>query len=85
MFNFFEELKKNIKELNKLDNFNIINLSNKIIYAEGHMGLVTLSKDVIVFKVKGGRVVVEGSDMFLVELTENTIKISGNIKKLESF
>ncbi len=85
MFNFFEELKKNIKELNKLDNFNIINLSNKIIYAEGHRGLVTLSKDVIVFKVKGGRVVVEGSDMFLVELTENTIKISGNIKKLESF
>lgn len=85
MFNFFGELKNNVKELNKLGNFNIINISNKIIYAEGHKGLVTLSKDVIAFKIKGGRIVIEGSDMFLMELTENTIKISGNIKKVESF
>lgn len=85
MFNFFGELKNNVKELNKLENFNIINISNKIIYAEGHKGLVTLSKGVIAFKIKGGRIVIEGSDMFLMELTENTIKISGNIKKVESF
>lgn len=85
MFNFFGELKNNVKDLNKLENFNIINISNKIIYAEGHKGLVTLSKDVITFKIKGGRIVIEGSDMFLMELTENTIKISGTIKKVESF
>lgn len=85
MFNFFGELKNNVKDLNKLENFNIINISNKILYAEGHKGLVTLSKDVIAFKIKGGRIVIEGSDMFLMELTENTIKISGNIKKVESF
>lgn len=36
-------------------------------------------------KVKGGRIVVEGEEMFLLELTENTIKISGKIKKVESF
>lgn len=85
MFNFFGELKNNVKDLNKLENFNIINISNKILYAEGHKGLVTLSKDVIAFKIKGGRIVIEGSDMFLMELTENTIKISGTIKKVESF
>ena len=85
MFNFFEELKKDIKETDKLENFNIINISNRIIYAEGHRGLVTLSKEVVSFKIKGGIVVVEGKDLFLLELSENTIKISGKIKKVESF
>lgn len=85
MFNFFDEVKNNVKELNKLENFNIINLSNKVIYAEGHKGLVTLSKELVSFKVKGGRIVIEGNNLFLIELTENTIKISGNIKKVESF
>ena len=85
MFNFFEEIKSKTKNQNMLDTFQIINMSNKILYAEGHKGLVSLSKELISFKVKGGRIVVEGEEMFLMELTENTIKISGKIKKVESF
>lgn len=83
MFNFFDEIKS--KNQNMLDTFQIINMSNKILYAEGHKGLVSLSKELISFKVKDGRIVVEGEEMFLLELTENTIKISGKIKKVESF
>lgn len=83
MFNFFDEIK--YKNQNMLDTFQIINMSNKILYAEGHKGLVSLSKELISFKVKDGRIVVEGEEMFLLELTENTIKISGKIKKVESF
>ena len=82
MFNFFEEIKSKTKNQNMLDTFQIINMSNKILYAEGHKGLVSLSKELISFKVKGRRIVVEGEEMFLLELTENTIKISGKIKKL---
>ena len=85
MFNFFEEIKSKTKNQNMLDTFQIINMSNKILYADGHKGLVSLSKELISFKVKGGRIVVEGEEMFLLELTENTIKISGKIKKVESF
>ena len=85
MFNFFEEIKSKTKNQNMLDTFQIINMSNKILYAEGHKGLVSLSKELISFKVKGGRIVVEGEEMFLLELTENTIKIFGKIKKVESF
>lgn len=87
MFNFFGEVKeslKNSKDLN-LSSYNIINISGKILYVEGHCGLVTLSKEIIAFKINGGRVVVEGEDMLLQELTENTLKISGKIKKVESF
>lgn len=85
MFNFLSEIKENLKGSKNLDlsSFNIINISGKMLYVEGHLGLVTLSKEVISFKVKKGVVLVEGKDMVLSELSENTIKIVGTIKKVE--
>ncbi len=85
MFNFFKEIKGTFQNSKKLvlDDFNIINISGKILYAEGHRGLVTLSKELISFKVKGGVIMVYGTDMILSELNENTIKIFGNITKTE--
>lgn len=81
MFNFFNEIKGNLKS--NFDSFNLINISGGLLYVEGHLGLVTLSKELISFKVKGGVIMVEGSDMILAELNENTIKITGKIKKVE--
>lgn len=85
MFNFLSEIKENLKnpENYGFESFNIINISGKILYAEGHLGLVTLSKELISFKVKKGAIMVEGSNLILSELNENTIKICGNIKKVE--
>ncbi len=85
MFNFFNEIKENLKTTNKmeLDIFNLVNISGRILYAEGHMGLVTLSKEIISFKVKRAVVIVEGKDLVLAELSENTLKICGQIKKVE--
>jgi len=85
MFNFFNEIKENLKVTNKmeLDIFNLVNVSGRILYAEGHMGLVTLSKELISFKVKKGVIIVEGRDLILSELSENTLKICGQIKKVE--
>ena len=56
MFNFFFFFKENLKDKNKLefDVFNLVNISGRILYAEGHKGLVTLSKELISFKVKTG-------------------------------
>lgn len=87
MFNFFGEIKENLKipKESLIDNFQMINISGKLLYAEGHCGLLTLSKEQISFKVKGGVVVVEGKDMILNELSDNTIKICGKIKKVEQF
>ncbi|MGN1200922.1 MAG: YabP/YqfC family sporulation protein [Candidatus Caccovivens sp.] len=81
MFNFFNEIKGNLK--NNFDSFNLVNISGALLYVEGHLGLVTLSKELISFKVKGGVIMVEGRDMILAELNENTIKITGTIKKVE--
>lgn len=83
MFNFLGEIKQNLKTSIGLESFNLINISGRLLYVEGHMGLVTLSKETISFKIKKGIILVEGSDLILSELSENTIKISGNIKKVE--
>ncbi len=85
MFNFFEEIKKSISKIEPqiLSSYNMINISGRILYVEGHLGLTLLSKETITFKVKKGRAIVEGEDLTLAELTDSTIKITGIIKKVE--
>lgn len=85
MFNFFDELKKKSTNAEVLSNFNIVNMSGKMMYVEGHQGLTVLSTQMIAFKVKKGRYVVEGEDLKLSELTENTMIIQGKIVKTELF
>ena len=86
MFNFFNELKSNIKSVKDeaFKNYNLINVSGNLLYVEGHMGLVSLSKENISFRVRGATIVVDGEDMRLLEMTENTLKIIGKIKKVET-
>lgn len=84
MFSFFEGLKKEFK----LDNmsfgkFNVVLVSNNFLYIEGHKGLLKLSQENVSFKVKGGAVVVKGSDLKLKELTLKTVAITGKIHSFE--
>lgn len=86
MFNFFDEIKNKVgKDFNFLEEYNLVNISGKLLYIEGHKGLTILSSNMISLKLKKGRVVVEGENLFLKEVTENTILIQGNIKKTEIF
>ena len=58
MFNFFDEIKKKGNgELFK--GFNIVNISGKMLYVEGHLGLMVINNNEICFKVKSGRILVE--------------------------
>lgn len=87
MFNFFGEIKEGIKVSKEklVDNFQMINIAGSLLYVEGQGGLLTLSKEQISFKIKGGVIVVDGENMILNELSDNTIKICGKIKKVEQF
>ena len=87
MFNFFEEIKGQLRRVDKnlLSSYNMVNLSGEILYVEGHLGLTVLSPTVISFKIKKGRVEVEGENLFLSELSTNTLKIEGQIKRVEEF
>lgn len=84
MFNFFDELKSLLKNENFIDKYNIVLVSGKLLYAEGHTGICQLSKEVISFKYKGGIIIVEGKDLVLNELLDTTLKITGDIKRVES-
>ena len=87
MFNFFEEIKGQLRRVDKnlLSSYNMVNLSGKILYVEGHLGLTVLSPTVISFKIKKGRVEVEGENLFLSEISRKTLKIEGQIKRVEEF
>ena len=84
MFNFFDELKKTLKNEKLADKYNIVNMSGRILYVEGHTGICQLSKEIISFKFKGGVIIVEGKDLVLSELMDKTLKITGEIKKVEA-
>ena len=85
MFNFFKEIKENLTHAKDLDlvGFKIINLSGKFLYIEGHLGLLNLSRENVSVKIKHGAIFVEGQELTLEELSENTLKISGKITKVE--
>lgn len=83
MFNFFGELKKIAENKNFIETYNIVNMSGRILYVEGHTGICHLSKQLITFKFKGGIITVIGEQMCLAELTDKTIKIVGKIKSVE--
>ena len=86
MFNFFDEIKSKVNlDHNLLNDYNIINISGKLLYVEGHQGVTIITKEMVAFKIKKGRVVVEGQDMILNELTENTLLLQGKITKMEIF
>ena len=85
MFNFFKEIKENLVHVKDLDlvGFKIINLSGKFLYIEGHLGLLNLSRENVSVKIKHGAICVDGQGLILEELSENTLKISGKITKVE--
>lgn len=86
VFNFFDEIKSKVNlDHNLLNDYNIINISGKLLYVEGHQGVTIITKEMVAFKIKKGRVVVEGQDMILNELTENTLLLQGKIIKMEIF
>ena len=83
MFNFFDEIKKSLPlGEQELGEYNLVNISGKILYVEGHKGLVSLSLDKIAFKLKKSVMEVEGENLSLQELTDCTLKIVGKIKKI---
>lgn len=79
MFNFLEEIKKKSRKGGIIDDYNILIVSGKLVYIEGHKGLTIISPDLIALKIKGGRVELVGTGLSISELTENTLLIEGNI------
>jgi len=83
VFNFFDEIKNKMGIKNDLlSDYTIVNISGKALYAEGHQGIITISTEKLVFKVKQCQMLVEGSGLILTELQEDTLLVQGRIDKI---
>ena len=83
VFNFFNEIKQGAKNLDINGAYNIVNISGKICYVEGHKGLKLLSQELIVLSIKKGSISISGEGLSLRELYDDCIKIFGKIKSVE--
>lgn len=84
MFNFFSELVADFGlEIDKLNSFNIVNMSNKLVYIEGQKGVVKIGSESMSIRVKGGVVVVFGQNLKLKKITGTTVCIVGEIEGIE--
>lgn len=86
IFNYFEEIINKCKlPITEINNYNIVNISGKIVYIEGQRGLLKLSSETISCKLKKGFVEIKGTNLFIKELTNSTLLIQGKIYKIEVF
>lgn len=86
MFNFFNEIIGDYGlETNFINSFNIVNMSNKLVYIEGHKGVISISKENISIRVKKGVLCVIGKHLQIKRISHSTAVIVGEIKEIESY
>ena len=84
MFNFFNSLKQKYKVLtDKISPEQCVMLGDYLLYVEGFTGIVTLSQEAVVFRVKSGVMSVFGNNLSIKEISPNTITVCGKIKQVE--
>lgn len=83
MFNFLDEIKKKARNNKLVTDYNVIFISGRLIYIEGHYGLTIISPSLIALKVKGARLEVAGENLSITELTENTLLVEGDISEVK--
>lgn len=85
MYDFFEEI-VNLSGL-PLDIFNkgfrVINLSNRTVFIEGFVNIVSFESTEIIIKLKRGIVKVQGENLKIKNMNLETILIVGSITNLE--
>ncbi len=85
MFNFFNELTSSLNlEFDAVGSFNLVNISNKIVYIEGQKQILKISSEQIIVKVKNGEISITGQDLVIKRITNTTLTIIGKIKQIES-
>lgn len=87
MFSFFSDIiaKIGLEESSVLDGFRLVNFSNRAVYLEGFIKIVTFENTNISFKMKKGILKINGEDLVIKNLNTNTVLVCGNIGQVESF
>lgn len=84
MFNFFDALKTEYGKYSKIiSKYNLVMVGGNLLYIEGHKGIIKMQPDNITVKVCGGLLHVKGENLFLKELTKNTVCVQGKLCGIE--
>ena len=83
MFNFFDEIKKDLQIGNDDGGYQIVQVGGKGVYVEGHLGVLRLGDKLVMFKTKKKIISVSGRHLKLKILTKTTLSISGEIESIE--
>lgn len=82
MFNFLEEVKNKARKGSVLNDYNVILVSGRLLYVEGHLGLTVITSSSMAIKIKGGGIEISGQWLTITELTQNTLTIEGDIREV---
>lgn len=84
MFNFFDEIRKRIYPQGSdfISEYNIVNMSGKILYIEGHCGIKSITTDKIALNLKKDNIEIIGENLKIKEISDKTILIEGEIIKV---
>lgn len=82
MFNFFSEIKKDLKLPSFDGGYNLVNINGKAIYVEGHKGLISLSNEMVRFRVKEKVISILGKNLKLKIMSSITLSVTGEIQNI---
>ena len=87
MFSFFSDIleRTGLETSCVLDGFRLVNFSNKAVYLEGFLKIITFENTNISFKMKKGILKINGEDLIIKNLNSNTVLVCGSIGLVESF
>lgn len=53
--------------------------SDRIVYIDGHRGIIEYDKEVIKLSAKGRKIILKGKDMYIASFSKDFMKICGRI------
>ena len=80
MFDFIDELKE-LK--NNAVGYRYINYGGKLVIVQGYKDILFFDDTIVTLKLKTGELSVSGTKLIVTEFSTNSIKIVGNISKIE--
>lgn len=80
MFDFIDELKE-LK--NNAVGYRYINYGGKLVIVQGYKDILFFDDTVVTLKLKTGELSISGTKLVVTEFSTNSIKIVGNISKIE--
>lgn len=80
MFDFIDELKE-LK--NNAVGYRYINYGGKLVIVQGYKDILFFDDTTVTLKLKTGELSVSGTKLVVTEFSTNSIKIVGNISKIE--